>query len=152
MDPTDLQILKELQRDARIPNTELADRVGLTPAPCLRRVRQLHADGVITRYVALVDPDAVGLHLDAFVNVTLARQRQWDAEAFEIAVGGQPEIQECYLLAGPTDYLLRVKTADLETYQRWLWDHLARIEGIANIQSNISMRRAKYTTELPISR
>jgi Lrp/AsnC family leucine-responsive transcriptional regulator len=150
MDRTDLRILQELQRDARISNTELADKVGLTPAPCLRRVRQLRNDGVITRYVALVDPTAVGLELDAFVSVTLDRQHKPVAEAFEAAVGQQPEIQECYLLAGPTDYLLRVKAADLSSYQRWLWEGIVQVDGIANIQSSISMRRAKYTTELPI--
>jgi Lrp/AsnC family transcriptional regulator, leucine-responsive regulatory protein len=151
MDATDRRILQELQRDASLSNVELADRVGLTPAPCLRRVKRLKETGVISRYVALIDPTAIGLDLDVFVSVTLDRQRTEVAEAFEQAVADRPEVQECYLIAGAIDYLIRVKMADLSSFQRWLWEVITVIDGVANVQSSIAMRRAKYTTELPIS-
>jgi Lrp/AsnC family transcriptional regulator, leucine-responsive regulatory protein len=151
MDATDRRILRELQRDASLSNVELADRVGLTPAPCLRRVKRLKETGVISRYVALIDPTAIGLDLDVFVSVTLDRQRTEVAEAFEQAVADRPEVQECYLIAGAIDYLIRVKMADLSSFQRWLWEVITVIDGVANVQSSIAMRRAKYTTELPIS-
>lgn len=151
MDATDRRILQELQHDASLSNVELADRVGLTPAPCLRRVKRLKETGVISRYVALIDPTAIGLDLDVFVSVTLDRQRTEVAEAFEQAVADRPEVQECYLIAGAIDYLIRVKMADLSSFQRWLWEVITVIDGVANVQSSIAMRRAKYTTELPIS-
>jgi Lrp/AsnC family leucine-responsive transcriptional regulator len=150
MDRTDLRILSELQHDASLTNVELADRVGLTPAPCLRRVKQLRASGVIARYVAILEPKALGLELDAFVNVTLERQRTDTARAFENAIVDLPQVQECYLIAGPTDYLLRVKMPDLTAFQQWLWNEITIVDGVANVQSSIAMRRPKYTTELPL--
>ena len=150
LDAIDLKILAALQDDARIANTDLAEAVGLSPAPCLRRVRALEQAGVIRRHVSLVDPRAVGLPVSVFVNVSLERQIESALNRFESSVRNRPEVMECYLMTGDADYLLRVVVADLGAYERFLMDHLTRIPGVANIRSSFALRSVKYRTDLPL--
>ena len=151
LDALDRAILTVLQEDARISNAELARRVGLSPSPCLRRVRELETSGVIRRFVTLLEPAAVGLPVSIFVNVTLERQIEGALEGFEAALLDRPEVMECYLMTGDSDYLLRVVVPDLPAYERFLMDHLTRIPGVASIKSSVSLNQVKYRTSLPLS-
>jgi DNA-binding Lrp family transcriptional regulator len=150
LDKIDSRILEIIQEEARISNTDLADRVGLSPSPCWRRVRTLEADGVIERYVTLVNAKSVGLPINVFATVTLEKQIEPALEAFEKAVTQRPEVMECNLMTGEFDYLLRVVVPDLGAYERFLMDHLTRIKGIASIKSSFSLKQVCYKTALPI--
>jgi DNA-binding Lrp family transcriptional regulator len=149
-DTTDRRILEVIQEEARISNTELADRVGLSPSPCWRRVRTLEATGVIERYVTLVNTKAVGLPITVFATVTLEKQVESALGSFEKAVTERPEVMECNLMTGEFDYLLRVVVPDLAAYERFLMDHLTRIKGIASIKSSFSLKQVSYKTALPL--
>jgi Lrp/AsnC family transcriptional regulator, leucine-responsive regulatory protein len=150
LDAIDLRILARLQDNARLTNVELAEAVGLSPSPCLRRVRELEQLGTIRRYVALLDPAAIGLPVSVFVNVTLERQVETALERFEAAILKRPEVMECYLMTGDADYLLRVVTADLSAYERFLVEHLTRVPGVASIKSSFALKQVKYRTALPM--
>ena len=150
LDSIDLKILNIIQGAARISNTELAERVGLSPSPCWRRVRALEESGVVQRYVTLVHADAVGLPINVFATVTLEKQVEGALERFEAAVASRPEVMECYLMTGEFDYLLRIVLPDLTAYERFLMDHLTRIQGIASIKSSFSLKQVQYKTALPI--
>jgi len=150
LDRIDRKILALLQQDSRQPNNELAERVGLSPSPCLRRVKALEDSGVITRYVALVDPAAVDLPVNIFISVSLERQVEERIDAFESAVMNLPEVLECYLMTGDADYLLRVVVPDLASYERFLKEHLTRIPGVANIRSSFALKQVRYRTALPL--
>src|SRR5277367_1986670 len=139
-DSTDLSILQHLQENARLTNVELADRIGLSASPCLRRLKRLEADGVIKGYMTLVDQNAIGLPVSVFVSVTLKEQTEPALEEFETRIGKLPQVMECYLMTGTADYLLRVVTADLAAYERFLKDHLTRIPAIASIQSSFALK------------
>ena len=149
-DGTDRRILEVIQEDARISNTELADRIGLSPSPCWRRVRTLEDTGVIERYVTLVNAKAVGLPITVFATVALEKQIESALESFEEAVMERPEVMECNLMTGEFDYLLRVVVPDLVAYERFLMDHLTRIKGIASIKSSFSLKQVSYKTALPL--
>ena len=149
-DTTDRRILEVIQEEARISNTELADRVGLSPSPCWRRVRTLEATGVIERYVTLVNAKAVGLPITVFATVTLEKQVESALGSFEKAVTERPEVMECNLMTGEFDYLLRVVVPDLAAYERFLMDHLTRVKGIASIKSSFSLKQVSYKTALPL--
>ena len=149
-DGTDRRILEVIQEDARISNTELADRIGLSPSPCWRRVRTLEDNGVSERYVTLVNAKAVGLPITVFATVTLEKQVESALESFEKAVTERPEVMECNLMTGEFDYLLRVVVPDLTAYERFLMDHLTRIKGIASIKSSFSLKQVSYKTALPL--
>ena len=129
LDVIDRRILENLQDDARMSNVTLAEKVGLSPSPCLRRVGRLEETGVIRGYATLVDAEGVGLTVSIFVNVTLERQVEQVLEAFEDDIRARPEVMECYLMTGDFDYLLRVVTSDLQAYERFLMEHLTRIPG-----------------------
>lgn len=150
MDATDRRILEILQRDARLPNTELADEIGLTPAPTLRRVRRLEEEGVIRRYVALLDPKKVGRDLMVFVEVSLHKQTKPGFETFADKMRKRPEVLECYLTLGEADFLLKVCVPDLDAYQRFLIDVLAAIPEVSNTKSTITVKQEKHTTVLPL--
>jgi len=147
----DQHILLHLQDNARLSNVDLADRVGLSPSPCLRRVRNLEEKGVIKGYVTLVDQNTIGLPVSVFVSVSLEKQIEPALERFETAVRARPEVMECYLMTGGADYLLRVVTADLAGYERFLLDHLTRIPGVASIKSSFALKQVTYKTALPIA-
>jgi Lrp/AsnC family transcriptional regulator, leucine-responsive regulatory protein len=150
LDAIDRKILARLQENARIANVELSDAVGLSPAPCLRRVRALEESGVIRRHVTLLDPGAVGLPVSVFVHVSLERQIEKALRRFETAILTRPEVMECYLMTGDADYLLRVVCADLAAYERFLLDHLTQIPGVASIRSSFALKQVKYSTALPV--
>ena len=149
-DKKDLRILKILQEQARISNSDLAQHVGLSPSPCWRRVRALEEAGVIQQYVALVSAKSVGLPINVFATVTLDKQIESALEAFETSVTKRPEVMECYLMTGEFDYLLRVVVPDLEAYEHFLLEHLTRIKGIASIKSSFSLKQVCYKTTLPL--
>lgn len=151
LDRTDYRILHHLQNNARMTNTELADAVGLSPSPCLRRVKTLEANGVLKLYAGIVDPKSVGLPISVFINVSLNKQEQQGLEDFESTVSEYKEVMECYLMTGSSDYLLRVVVPDLESYERFLTNKLTRIIGIANIQSSFALKQVVYKTELPLA-
>ena len=151
LDNTDRRILRVIQEEARVSNSELAERVGLSPSPCWRRVRTLEENGVIDRYVTLVNAKAGGLPINVFATVTLEKQAESALELFEKAVKKRPEVMECNLMTGEFDYLLRVVVPDLAAYERFLMDHLTRIKGIASIKSSFSLKQVSYKTALPLS-
>lgn len=150
LDDIDRKILEVLQEDARISNVDLAARVGLSPSPCLRRVRDLEERGVVRKYVALLDPGAVGLGVSVFVQVSLERQAERGLDAFEKYILDRPEVLECYLMTGDADYLVRVVVPDVAAFERFLLDHLTRIPGVASIKSSFALKQVKYRTSLPL--
>ena len=150
IDIFDRRILKELQRDGRISNVDLAKAVGLSPSPCLRRVRDLEKSGIIDRYGAILNQGAAGLPLSVFVQVTLERQVETALETFERIIAERPEVLEAYLMTGDSDYLLRIVVPDVSDYEIFLKDHLTRIPGVASIKSSFALNRVKYETALPI--
>lgn len=151
LDKTDHRILDRLQTDARTPNAELAREVHLSPSPCLRRVKRLEEEGVIRRYVTLLDPGAIGLPVSVFVQVTLEKQIETALAGFEREIAARPEVMECYLMTGDADYLLRVVAPDIDAFQRFLMDHLTRIRGVASIKSSFALKQVSYRTALPLA-
>ncbi len=151
MDAIDLQILDELQRNARISNVELARAAHLSPSPCLARVRALEASGYIDRYVTLLDAKRLGLAVSVLVQVTLEKQVESALEAFERAVRERPEVMECYLMTGDADYLLRVLLPDVPAFERFILDFLSRVPGVGNIKSSFALKQVKYQTALPLA-
>jgi Lrp/AsnC family transcriptional regulator, leucine-responsive regulatory protein len=150
LDAVDRKILVELQANGRMSLAELADKVGLSASPCLRRVRMLEKAGVITRYVAVLDQRAVGLPVSVFVSIKLERQKQDALDRFAKAIELWPEVLECYLMTGPRDYWLRVVVPDLAAYERFVKQKLTRLEGIASIESSFALEQVKYTNVLPV--
>ena len=146
----DYKILKCLQGNARLTNVELSEHVNLSQSPCLRRVRNMETSGVIKKYVALVDQKSVGLSVSVFVSVRLEKQIERVLETFEEAVQNWPEVMECYLMTGDSDYLLRVVASDLAAYERFLMDKLTRVPGVASINSSFALKQVTYKTALPI--
>ncbi|WP_313802481.1 Lrp/AsnC family transcriptional regulator [Sphingobium sp.] len=150
IDQQDLRILRELQENGRLTNVDLAHRVNLSPSPCLARVRELERSGVIDRYVTLLEPARLGLNLSVFIEVTLERQVEQALEHFEAAMNRHPQVMECYLMTGDSDYLLRVIVEDVRSLERFIVDELSKITGIANIRSSVALKQAKYKTALPL--
>lgn len=150
LDKIDLRILSILQTNGRIANTQLADMVSLSPSPCLRRVKRLEEEGVISRYVALADANTLGLSTTAFVRVSLVRQDEEALTEFEAEMSTWPEVMECYLMTGSSDYQLRVVTSDLPTFEAFLRHRLIGAKGVANIQTSFALRPVIYRTELPV--
>jgi DNA-binding Lrp family transcriptional regulator len=161
MDAIDVEILRELQRDGRLSNQELAQRVGLTPSPCMRRVRQLEQDGVIRGYRAasdrlrvdraVIDPEAVGRGFEVLVSVEIRRDRA-TVEAFEAALQDIPDVIEAYRLFGSPGCLLRIAVEDLRAYERLWIEKLTTLTGITEVNSQIIMKRVKEPTGLPVGR
>ncbi len=150
LDSVDLKILRHLQDDGRMSINELAGKVGLSPSPCLRRVRILEKSGVITRYVAVLDQRAVGLPVSVFISIKLEKQKEDLLDKFAKTIARWPEVLECYLMTGPRDYWLRVVVPDLAAYERFLKTKLTRLEGIASIESSFALEQVKYTNVLPV--
>ncbi|MFN7918393.1 MAG: Lrp/AsnC family transcriptional regulator [Vicinamibacterales bacterium] len=150
LDEIDFSVLRHLQEHARISNVELADRVGLSPAPCLRRVQALERSGVIKKYVALLNPGAVAREVTVFVQISLDLQVGGRLDSFEQQIMQRPEVLECYLMTGDSDYLLRVVVPDVADYERFLKEALTRVEGVVGIKSSFALRQVKYSTALPL--
>ena len=148
--PIDHKILRALQEDGRMTVQAIAERVGLSASPCLRRIRQLEKNGIITAYSAIVDQKAVGLPVSVFVSIKLERQRAAELDKFGQAISLWPEVMECYLMTGQFDFMLRVACADLAAYERFLREKLTQIEGVASIESSFSLGQVKFSRVLPL--
>jgi Lrp/AsnC family leucine-responsive transcriptional regulator len=149
-DSIDVNILRELQKNARLTNAELSSRVHLTPSPCLVRVRALEDAGIIERHVTLLNARAVGLGVSVFVRISLERQIESALEIFESAMRDLNEVMECYLMTGDSDYLLRVVVSDVQELEKFIINRLSRIPGVASIRSSFALKQVKYKTELPL--
>ncbi len=150
MDNFDLKILEQLQNDARITNVALAESVNLSPAPCLRRVRTLEKDGIIRQYATLLDPEKIGWSVSVFIEIQLEKQTLNYLNAFEEIIESYPEVMECYLMTGTSDYLLRVVARDLNSLQSFITNKLASIPNIAKMRSSVAIKQVKYKTAMPI--
>ena len=151
LDRTDLRILEILQENGRLSNQEIAERVSLSPSPCLRRIKRLEGAGVIRQYVALLDPGKLGLGLLAYVSVKLEKRGKMPIEDFGARVQGWPEVAACYAMTGEMDYLLRVHVEDLQHFSRFVMDQLLRQPGVVDVKSSFALERIKETTALPLN-
>lgn len=149
-DAIDKKILALLEHDARISNAELAEKVNLSPTPCLRRLRKLEKSGLIKAYTAVLDEKALGLQASALLFVNLEKNTKENGENFEAALQLLPEVMECYVVAGRHDYVLRVVTRDLDDYERFIKERLAVLEKIANLESIIVLKQTLSRRRLPI--
>ena len=162
LDKTDRKILSILQADGRLSNQEVAERVSLSPSPCLRRIKRLEEAGIIRQYVALLDPGKIGLGLLAYVNVRLEKQSDVQASGgarsaqatprtdFAASVGNWPEVVACYAMTGEMDYLLRVHVEDMEHFSRFMMGTLLRHPAVLDVKSSFALQRIKDTTALPL--
>jgi Lrp/AsnC family leucine-responsive transcriptional regulator len=151
LDAIDGKILAALQADARLSNLELADRVGLSPSPCLRRVRRLERDGYIEGYRAMLRRERIGLGLTVFLGVKIEGHANDRAVAFEEAVVAMPEVIACHMVSGESDYLLEVVVADLPQYQRFLVERLLNMPIVREVRSNFAIATLKATAPLPLA-
>lgn len=150
MDDKDRQIIRALQADGRLSNQDLADRVSLSPSPCLRRLRNLEAAGVITGYTALVDQKAWGLPITAFIRIRLERHSEAVVKTFDEHIARIDEVLDCYLLAGGDDYLLRVVVGSLEAYEDFIRRRIHAIPGVASIDTSFAYGVVKQTRVYPL--
>ncbi|GGK00478.1 Lrp/AsnC family transcriptional regulator [Pseudomonas matsuisoli] len=151
LDRYDLRILAELQKDSRISNQELAERIGLSPSPCSRRVKQLEDEGFITRQVALLDRKKLGLSLTAYVLIGMDRHTPERFEHFQSIILNCPEVLECCLVTGmDADYQLKVVVPDMDHYQKFLLGQVTRIEGVTSVRSSFVLNQILASTELPL--
>ena len=152
VDSTDLRILAALQGEGRLTNVELAERVALSPSPCLRRVKRLEAAGVVRGYRAVLDREAVGLGLTVFVEIKVERHSRENAQALQDALAAMPEVISCHMVSGTADFLAEVVVADLRAYEALLTERLLTLPMVADIRSNVSLRRIKSDAPLPLPR
>ncbi len=150
IDTIDYRILNELQANGKLSNVELATRVHLSPSACLARVRRLEDSGIISRYVTLLDAHAAGLPISVFIQIRLERQVEMSLEKFEACMNNYPEVMECYLMTGDSDYLIRVVVADIQAIEKFIVNELSKIPGVANIKSSFALKQVKYKTALPL--
>ena len=150
LDSIDRRILTVLQKDGRISNAELSERVNLSPSACHRRVQRLEKDGFIRNFVAMLDPRKIGLPTTVFVEITLSGQADELLEAFEREVARVPEVLECHLMAGQADYILKVVAEDTDDFARIHRQKLARLPGVQGMQSSFALRTVFKTTALPV--
>ncbi|MHB8210033.1 MAG: Lrp/AsnC family transcriptional regulator [Acidithiobacillus sp.] len=151
LDRYDRRILEELQRDGGLSNQRLAERIGLSPSPCLRRVQTLEEAGIIRKRVALLDPQRLGLALMVLMHISMDRHTPERFEHFEAEISHSPEVLECYLITGhDADYQIKVAVRDMAHFQEFLLHRLTRIEGVTGVHSSFVLRRVVDTTELPV--
>lgn len=150
-DRIDLRILAELQREARISNAELAERVALSPSACLRRVQRLEQSGIIQGYGARVDPHKIGLRLEAFVRVQLEKHGTASVKRFTEAIAAWEEVVACWALTGDMDFMLHVHVADLEHFSRFVMERLLDTAGVADVNSSFVLATVKRARGLPLS-
>ncbi|HEX6995902.1 MAG TPA: Lrp/AsnC family transcriptional regulator [Gammaproteobacteria bacterium] len=152
LDAYDLKILDLLQRDGGLSNQEIADRIGLSPSPCSRRIKQLEEDGVIRERVVRLSPRALGLELTVLLHIRMDRHTPERFEQFESVVRGYPEVQECYLITGQeADYQLKIVVPNMEEYQDFLLNKITRIDGVIGVHSSFVLRKPIDTTALPLT-
>ena len=150
MDYIEYKLLSSLQKNARINNIELAKKVGLSPSPCLRRVRSLEEKSIITGYSAIIDQNKVDLSVNVFVQVSLEKQSEDKLAIFEQKIQEYEEVMEAYLMTGDADYLLRIVVKDIQTYEHFLKVNLTSIPGISSIRSYFSLKQVTRKFNLPI--
>lgn len=162
LDKTDRKILAILQADGRLSNQDVAERINLSPSPCLRRIKRLEEAGVIRQYVALLDPGKIGLGLLAYVNVRLEKHSEAPSKAasrsstaspradFSASVGNWPEVVGCYAMTGEMDFLLRVHVVDMAHFSRFMMDALLKHPAVLDVKSSFSLQCIKETTALPL--
>ena len=150
LDAIDRRILAELQADGRLTNNDLAGRIGLSPSPCLRRVRALEVAGVIEGYTARLNPARLDLGTSVYVRVWLVGQDDETVRRFNDSILALPHVVECHMMAGDCDFLLRVVARDLDAYRRFQAEKLARIEGVQSLKTDVPLQRIKVTTALPV--
>ena len=149
-DQTDINILKILQTDASLSAQDVASQVNLSTTPCWRRINRLEESGIVRKKVALLDADLLGMQMVTFVSISLTRNDEDSLEAFEAQVQQFPEIVECYTVTGTMDYFLKIITRDIQHFETFLRQHLARLPLIRDLHSNVAVTQIKYTTELPL--
>lgn len=151
MDRTDKKILTLLQNDGRLSNQELADEVSLSPSPCLRRVKILEEKGIIQKYVAILNPKELGIHLTVFTSVGLDKHTPTHMRQFETAIKKIPEVMECYLVTGQRDdFVLKIVVSSMDHYQKILLERVTQIEGVTSVHSSFAMRTVVDKTNLPL--
>lgn len=150
LDEIDKWILRVLQRDGRIANNDLAREVGLSPSPCLRRVKLLEEAGVIDRYVAVLNPAKVGKGLTFFTRIRLDQQDEETLQTFAKEILKLPQVLECYFMLGDYDAMIRVVAADIEDYRRFQSEYLSRIKGVQNLKTDVPSQTVKQTSEMPL--
>jgi len=150
LDPYERKILREVQQDANLTTAELAERIGLSPSPCWRRVDRLERECVIRKRVALVDRRKVGLNAHIFAQVKLNAHGRANLDEFSAAIRGFPEVLDAYVLMGTVDFMLRIVAEDIDAYERFFFEKLSKLPGIQEINSVVALSEIKSTTELPI--
>lgn len=150
IDDIDLQILGELQQNGRMTNVDLARKVGLTAPPCLRRVRALEEAGAITSYHAVVDPAMLGYTITVFAMVSLKSQAEADLKAFQDHVAALPEVRECHMLNGEIDFILKIVSRDLQSFQEFLTSKLTPAPNVASVKTSLTIRTAKQLPGVPL--
>jgi DNA-binding Lrp family transcriptional regulator len=150
LDRIDRAILAAIQSEGRIQNLDLASRVGLSPSPCLRRLKRLEDAGVVRGYVALLDGDKVGIGLTVFARISLVAQDAETVETFAQAMNALPQVVECHIMAGECDALLRVVASDLTGYRKFQMAHLTRQNGVQSVKTDVPIQTVKSSTELPV--
>ena len=151
LDAIDLRILNALQSDGRLTNQELADQVGLSPSPCLRRVRRLERDGFIRTYRAVLDRDSVGLGLTVFVEIKVEKHSRDNAQALQQALAALPEVIACHMVSGTADFIAEIVVSNLKAYERLLTEKLLILPMIGDIRSNFALTRVKSDAALPLT-
>lgn len=151
LDGIDLRILNALQADARLTNQELADRVGLSPSPCLRRVRRLEREGFIRTYRAVLDRESVGLGLTVFVDIKVEKHSRENAAALQEALAAMPEVVACHMVSGSADFIAEIVVSNLKAYERLLTEKLLTLPMIGDIRSNFALSRVKSDAALPLT-
>ena len=149
LDEIDLKILSEIQADGRITNVELAKRVGISPPPCLRRVRTLEEEGYIQGYRGLLDPRRLGFDVTVFASVHLSSQAEADLRAFEEFVRAEPLVRECWMLSGEVDFILKCVAPDMATFQNFV-THLTAAPHVRNVRTSLVLHNSKYEAAVPL--
>lgn len=150
LDKTDHKILALIQQDASMPASEIAERVNLSQPPCWRRIKRLEEEGYIQRRAGILSRSKLGLDVVIYAEVKLTANGRQEVHAFEESIRAIPEVTECYVMLGRIDFLLRIVTRDVESYERLYRDHLSLLPGIQELNSSVAMSEVKYTTELPL--
>lgn len=150
MDKYDINILREIQKNGRISNINLAKKVDLSPAPCWRRMNALEQDGYIKRYTALLNHEKVGLTITAFAHISLDDHHANTVKSFDKAIANWSEVQECHATSGGYDYLLKIITADMLAYNNFMYEKLLKLKAIRSVNTSFSMMQKKISTELPL--
>ncbi len=150
LDKIDLNILRALQHDCKQSSIEIADQVGLSQTPCLRRIKNLESAGVIEKYIAVLNQSLLGYGMTFYTRIWLTGQDVETVDRFTSGIQKLPNVVECHLMAGDCDFILRILAKDIEDYRRFQIDHLNSLPGVQNVKTEIPMERIKYSHEIPI--